>query len=248
MAGPEFVFDFRVILGPLILILDHERDRRTGGDLDAGFVREHARQDFNPVRLLPLRRKPRLPRPAFIEIRLDVGFAERNSRRAAIDHAADCRPMAFAPGGDAKHVAEGVIGHDGFGLSKPGQFIFFNHQHLILRHVKMHDLLRRELKKMAAQAPAYPAMRDNHGVGGHIGKPIYAAGVKFAVSFPAGRGEIPGVCLPPRRTYRTCLRRFRPSSCRPMPRSGFPEALRRCDRPGERAPSRSARFPWSDAL
>ncbi len=43
----------------------------------------------------------------------------------------------------------------------------FNHQHLILRHVKVHHLLRRKLKKMTAQAAAYPAMRYNDGVRGN---------------------------------------------------------------------------------
>ena len=36
---------------------------------------------------------------------------QRQPRRTAVDHAADRRPMALAPGGDTKQVAEGVVRH-----------------------------------------------------------------------------------------------------------------------------------------
>ena len=60
------------------------------------------------VRLLALRGEARLPGPALVEIGLDVGFGERNARRAAVDHAADRRPMAFAEGRDPEKMAERV--------------------------------------------------------------------------------------------------------------------------------------------
>ena len=48
---------------------------------------------------------------ALVHPGLDVGLGQRDARRAAIDHAADRRPMAFAKGGDAEKMAEGVVRH-----------------------------------------------------------------------------------------------------------------------------------------
>ena len=36
---------------------------------------------------------------------------ERDARRAAVDHAAERRPVAFAEGRDAEQMAEGVVRH-----------------------------------------------------------------------------------------------------------------------------------------
>ena len=73
----------------------------------------HAGQDFDRVRLLALGGEARLARTAAIEIVLDVFVGQRDQRRAAIDHAADRDPMAFAEGRDPEQVAEGVVGHFG---------------------------------------------------------------------------------------------------------------------------------------
>jgi hypothetical protein len=43
-----------------------------------------------------------MARAPLVEIGLDVGDVELDARRAAIDHAADRRPVALAPGGDAE--------------------------------------------------------------------------------------------------------------------------------------------------
>ena len=51
------------------------------------------------------------PGAALVQIRLDVGLGQRDARRAAIHHAADRGPMAFAKGGDAKQMAESVVRH-----------------------------------------------------------------------------------------------------------------------------------------
>ena len=51
----------------------------------------------------------RLAGAAAVEIGLDVGFGERDARRAAIDHAAERRPVAFAEGRDAEQMAEAVV-------------------------------------------------------------------------------------------------------------------------------------------
>jgi hypothetical protein len=50
-------------------------------------------QNLDGIGLAPLRHMPRGPRLAAIEFGLDVGLADRQSRRAAIDHAADRRPV-----------------------------------------------------------------------------------------------------------------------------------------------------------
>ena len=92
-----------IVLAALVDIVDDERDRRAGRHLRAGcLVREHAGEDFDRVGFLALRGEARLAGPAPIEIGLDVGLVERDSRRAAIDHATDRRPVAFAEGGDTE--------------------------------------------------------------------------------------------------------------------------------------------------
>ena len=113
MARPILVLDVRIVLRALVDILDHERDRRAGRDLRAArLVDEHAGEDLHRVGFLPLRGVARLAGPPLVEIRLDVGLAERNARRRSIDHAADRRPMALAEGRDAKEMAERVVGHE----------------------------------------------------------------------------------------------------------------------------------------
>ena len=52
------------------------------------------------------------------EIALDVLIGQRDQRRAAIDHAADRDPVAFAEGRDAEQMAEGVVGHEEYSASK----------------------------------------------------------------------------------------------------------------------------------
>ena len=111
VAGPELVLDLAVVLGPRIHIGDLEGDRRSGGELRAAFVVEHAGEDTHLVGLLALGGVFRLARFAFVEKSLDLGFGDGDAGRAAIDHAADRRPVAFAPGGDAEQMAEAVMRH-----------------------------------------------------------------------------------------------------------------------------------------
>ena len=59
MAGPELLLDRAIIAGSLVDVLDHQRDRRPGGH-----AVEHARQDPDLIRLLPLRGEFRLARAA----------------------------------------------------------------------------------------------------------------------------------------------------------------------------------------
>ena len=88
------------------------RDRRAGRHLpSAALVDHHAGEDARFVGLAPLGGEARRARTAPVEIGLDVGDVERDQRRAAVDDAADPRPVAFAEGGDAEEMAESVVGH-----------------------------------------------------------------------------------------------------------------------------------------
>src|SRR5262249_51356227 len=110
--GPVEILDVGIILRALIDVIDHQRDRRSGRDLRPGaLVGEHARQDSHFIGLAPLRGETRLPRPALVQIGLDVAYIERNARRAAVDHAADRGPVALAERGDAEQMAERIERH-----------------------------------------------------------------------------------------------------------------------------------------
>jgi hypothetical protein len=104
MAGAEARRDVAVILGALVGVLDQQRDGRAGG-----LPLEHAGEDAHRVGFLPLRGEFGLARPAAVQPGLDVRLAQRQARRAAIHHAADRRPVAFAPGGDTEQMAEAVM-------------------------------------------------------------------------------------------------------------------------------------------
>ncbi|CAN5690058.1 hypothetical protein BH11PSE6_BH11PSE6_08090 [soil metagenome] len=93
----------RIVLRALIDILDHQADRRAGRP-----ALEHARQDTDLIRFLPLRGEARGARAALVEEGLEIGFGDGQPRRAAIDHRADRGPMRFAPGGEPEDAAEGV--------------------------------------------------------------------------------------------------------------------------------------------
>ena len=121
VAGPILVPDVGIILRALVDIVDHQPDRRAGRHLRAGrLVDEHAGEDPDLVGLLPLRGEARLARPPLVEIGLDVGLGQRDARRAAVDHAADRRPVALAKGRDAEQMAEGIERHRVFGPVLPG--------------------------------------------------------------------------------------------------------------------------------
>ncbi len=109
VARPIDVLDGGIVLRALIDVLDQQRDRRAGRDLLAGrLVGEHAGEDFDRVRFLPLGGEAGLAGPPLVQIGLDVGLAQRNARWTTIDHAADRRPVAFAKGRDPEEMAEGI--------------------------------------------------------------------------------------------------------------------------------------------
>src|SRR5205807_7341578 len=112
--GAELVVDVRVVARALVDVVDVQRDRRAGGD-----ALEHAGQDADGVGFLALGDETRLARPALFHPHLDVGLGERNTRRRAVDHAADRRSVAFAPAGEPEEGAEAVAGHAGLRLTRP---------------------------------------------------------------------------------------------------------------------------------
>ena len=106
MTGAERVGDVAVVLAALVCIADQQRDRRAGG-----LAFEHARQDLDLVFFLALRDMARRAGFAAVEFELDVGFAKRHTRRAAVDHAADSGAVRFAEGRDSEKRTERVAGH-----------------------------------------------------------------------------------------------------------------------------------------
>src|SRR5579871_526120 len=113
VAGTVFILYGRIVFRALIEIVDHKRNRRASRDLRTGdLVNENAGNNPNGVRLLALRRVARLSGPSAIKIGLDVGFAKRNARRTAVNHAADRRTVAFTKGRYTEQVAESIERHD----------------------------------------------------------------------------------------------------------------------------------------
>ena len=106
MARAELLGNRAVILAALIYVLDFQRNRRA-----RRHPLEHAGEDTHLVRLLPLRGELRLTGTALVEPGLQIRLGERNPRRAAIDDAANGRPVAFAPGGDAEQMPERIMRH-----------------------------------------------------------------------------------------------------------------------------------------
>ena len=106
------ITNIAVIFRALIGVFNHQRNRGTGSDLfRRAIIRKDAREDFDLIRLAPLRGEARLPRLAAIKLDLNISFRQRDQRRAAIDDAANRNPVAFAKGSDAEKMAETVVRH-----------------------------------------------------------------------------------------------------------------------------------------
>jgi len=106
VTGAELVLDVAVVLRPLVGVLDHQLDRRAGGD-----AFEHARQDPHLIRLAALRGVFVLAGFAFVHPVLDHLFGDRHTGRAAVHRGPQSRPVAFAPGGHAEKMAKAVDRH-----------------------------------------------------------------------------------------------------------------------------------------
>src|SRR5690606_22054194 len=113
VSRTELVADLGIILGTLVGIFDEQGNRRAGGAQSVGaLVLEDAGKDFDLVGLAALGGVARLAGLAAIEIALDRLGADRQAGGAAIDDDAKRGPMAFAAGGEAEQVAEGVVAHE----------------------------------------------------------------------------------------------------------------------------------------
>jgi len=104
VSRAEFILDVAVILGSLIGIFNHQTNGGAGGH-----ALEHTGHDFHFIRFATLRSKAVLTRFAFIQKALNIAFTERNARRHAVHNTANCRAVAFAPGGYAEQMAIGIV-------------------------------------------------------------------------------------------------------------------------------------------
>ena len=109
MAGAKRILDLAVVLAALVGVMDQQGDRRSGRHLLAAGIGEDAGEYLHRVGFTALGGEARLSGFAPVQLDLDFLGCDRNARRAAIDDAADGGPMAFAPGGHAEKMAEGVV-------------------------------------------------------------------------------------------------------------------------------------------
>ena len=90
-----------VVLAALILVRDHECDRRAGG-----FAFEYAAEHLHGIAFLSLRYDGALSRSAPVEFVLDEVEVEIESGRTAIHDAADGRAVGFTESSDAEEGTE----------------------------------------------------------------------------------------------------------------------------------------------
>ena len=90
-------------LGSLVLVADPNGD---GGAKRPAL--ESSRQNLARVAFLARRDDLALTGTTAGEINLDVGFGQRDARRAAVNDHADAASVGLAPGGDLKEMAKGV--------------------------------------------------------------------------------------------------------------------------------------------
>ena len=114
MSRAIAVTDFGIVFGALIYVFDHQTDRGACCDLTAEFlfdeiIGENAGQDTHLIRLTSLGHKPGCAGATQIQILLNILSIEPQAGRAAIHDAANCRTMAFTPGGDTKEMSERIV-------------------------------------------------------------------------------------------------------------------------------------------
>src|SRR5688572_26238219 len=94
-------FHLRVSVGACVLVQHQDGNRRA-----QRAALEYAGENLAAVSFVARSDDPALTGPTAIKLALDVFFAQLNSRRAAIDDNTDATAMRFAPGGNAKELAE----------------------------------------------------------------------------------------------------------------------------------------------
>ena len=95
MGRPGDPAHLPVVAGPLVAVGHEKADGRAQGE--AVF---HARKNGHPVRLLAVGGQFALARPAAVQLRLDVRFAEPHAGRATVEDGAHALAVGFAEGGD----------------------------------------------------------------------------------------------------------------------------------------------------
>jgi hypothetical protein len=112
MARTILAGNLAIILGALIRVFDHHRNRRAGGSHGhAVFAQKNARQHAHLIQLAALGGVFGLTRLALVEIGLNFGFGKGDAGRATIHDATQRETVAFAPGGYAEQMTETIMRH-----------------------------------------------------------------------------------------------------------------------------------------
>ena len=110
VARPILAGNIAIILGALIGVFDHHRDRSAGRHQHIA-VFDEAGQHFHLIRFAALRDESGLSWLAAVKLGLNVGGGEADAGRTAVHHAAERGSMAFAPGRNPEEMAERVVRH-----------------------------------------------------------------------------------------------------------------------------------------
>ena len=99
-----------IILRAPIDIVDLQGDWRSGCQIPGAFLNGHnAGENADPIRFFALGGETRLTGLSPIEPMLNLRLGDRDPRRTTVDHAAQRRAVALAPGSDPKKVTESVV-------------------------------------------------------------------------------------------------------------------------------------------
>jgi hypothetical protein len=97
MTGTEGLQDVAVVLAALVGVLDQQANRGAGGQ-----ALVHARDNLHRIGLVALGDEFAGAGAAAVQVGLDIGLAQRQARRAAVDHAANGRAVGFTKVGDVE--------------------------------------------------------------------------------------------------------------------------------------------------
>src|ERR1700733_15115211 len=106
VSGAETISQAVIVARAGVAVLDQQSDWRAGG---APF--EHAGQYPHLVGFAPLTHELRAAGATPVDVTLQIGRFQRQSRGTAVDDAAQCRPVALAEAGDREQSAYGVARH-----------------------------------------------------------------------------------------------------------------------------------------